>query len=80
MERYLDRVPTKRDWLLPLVLAGLSFAVTAYASYSSNDKATATRITVVETQQKNDDRRLERIETKIDKMDDKVDQILKEVN
>jgi hypothetical protein len=35
---------------------------------------------VVETQQKNDDRRLERIETKIDKMDDKVDQILKEVN
>lgn len=67
-ERYLDRVPTKRDWIVPVLLALMALAVSAYAGYSSTDKEMASRISVVETQQKNDGQRLERIEDKIDRL------------
>jgi peptidoglycan hydrolase CwlO-like protein len=80
MERYLDRTPTKRDWILPLAIAGLSITMSAFAAYNNNDKAITSRVVVIETQQKNDGARLERIENKIDKLDDKVDRILKEVD
>ena len=67
-ERYLDRVPTKRDWIVPIAIATASLAASAFANYNSTDKETASRISIVETQQKNDGQRLERIEGKIDRL------------
>jgi hypothetical protein len=66
--RYMDRTPTRRDWLLPLAMAGLSLVVSGWVNYSSNDKITIGRVVAVETQQKNDGQRLERIENKLDKI------------
>jgi hypothetical protein len=63
----LNEVPTKRDWLIPVVLALLSLAASAFANYNDNDKNLTSRIAVVENQQKNDTQRLERIETKLDR-------------
>lgn len=72
MARELDRIPNKRDWILPIVIALLSLAVSAYAGYSHNDKELAQRISVVETQQKNDGKGLERIENKVDRLLERV--------
>jgi len=72
----LDRVPTKRDWLVPflssLVLALMSLAFSAYAGYNNNDKVTAGKVSAMENQQKNDGQRLDRIENKIDRLLEKV--------
>jgi hypothetical protein len=59
-------------WILPLGIALISLAVSGWSSYSHNDKAVAQRISVVETQQTSDGKRL-------DRMEDKLDQILSEV-
>lgn len=53
-------------WLLPLIIALTSLAITAFASYSSNDKALSQRITAVETKQGETQPRLIRIEDKVD--------------
>ena len=70
--RYLDRVPTKRDWIIPVGIAVMSMALSAYAAYSGNDKVLTSRVTAVETQQINDTRRLERIEDKVDRLLERV--------
>lgn len=70
--KYLDRIPTKRDWIVPVVLALASFAISAFAAYSGNDKVLTSRVTAVETQQLNDTRRLERIEDKVDRLLERV--------
>jgi hypothetical protein len=58
----------KTEWLLPLVIAGVSLAVSSWASYTSNDKELTSRVTAIETQQKNDLKSIDRIETKLDKL------------
>ena len=65
----------RRDYstIASVILAMLAFLVSAYAGYSSNDKETAQRITVVETQQKNDGAAINRIEGKVDTLDTKLD-------
>lgn len=66
-----DRVPTKRDWapiLVPVGIALLSLVISAWTGYTSSDKELNRRITTVETQQKNDGSRLERIENKVDRI------------
>jgi len=89
----LDRIPSKRDWIVPVAIAGASLFVSAYVGYTSTDKDSAVRITAIEVQQKNDTNRLERIESKLDKtvetliglrrsdlqIDRKLDVIIKEV-
>jgi peptidoglycan hydrolase CwlO-like protein len=75
----LDRVPSKRDWLpifAAILLALFSLSVSGWAAYSSNDKANVQRIQAVETQQKNDGNRLDRIENKIGQVDEKIDKLL----
>ena len=67
----LQDVPTKRDWLGPFVaifLAFVTYAIAAYTSYSANDKVISNRVSVVETQQQNDGKRLERMEFKLDQV------------
>jgi hypothetical protein len=74
MER-ASRIPSKQDWIGPvvaIVVALVSLALSGYASYSHNDKDLTGRIIAVETQQKNDDSRLERIEQKVDRLLDRV--------
>jgi len=71
-DRYLTRIPVKRDWVLTLVIAGLSVLLSAYVAYSNNDKAITSRVVVIETQQKNDEQRLERIENKVDRILERV--------
>ena len=79
----LNGVPTKREWIVPLAIAiatgVLSLVVSAYVGYSSNDKVLAVKVGQVETQQKNDGDRLNRIENNINNIDDKVDRILERV-
>lgn len=64
--KFLDAIPTKREWLVPAVLTMMGFAGTAYATYNSEDKTLRERIAKVETQQLADGKQLERMETKID--------------
>ena len=64
-----------RELILPVVLALFSLAVSGWASYTNNDKELASRITAVETQQKNDSKGLDRIESKVEKIESKIDQI-----
>ena len=59
--------------IVAVALALAGFAISAYAAYSHNDKETAQRITVVETQQRNDGKTIERVENKVDLIDDKQD-------
>lgn len=56
------------DALAAIILALLSFVVTAYASYAHNDKELTSRIAVLETHRTDDKERLDRIETKIDSL------------
>ena len=67
----------RRDYstIASVILAMLAFLVSAYAGYSHNDKETAQRITVVETQQKNDGAAINRIEGKVDTLDNKLDKL-----
>lgn len=51
-----------------IVIALLSLAVSAFVSYTHNDKEMASRIAVVETQQKNDHDGINRVEVKVDKL------------
>jgi hypothetical protein len=79
----LDRVPTKREWIVPIAIATISgvisLGVAGYVGYTSNDKELAVKVGQVETQQRNDGDRLNRIEIKVDSVDDKIDRILERV-
>lgn len=62
-------IPAKlTEWLVPFILVALS----AFAAYSHNDKDISNRLTAVETQQRSDAPRLQRIEDKLDKVVDKI--------
>ena len=65
----------RRDYstIASVILAMLALLVSAYAGYSHNDKETTSRISVVETQQKNDGATIQRIEGKVDTLDSKLD-------
>lgn len=58
----------KREWFIPIALALVSLLVSGWVSYNNTDRITASRIAVVETQQHNNERRLERIENKVDRL------------
>lgn len=61
----------KKEWFV-VALAIFSLAVSSFVGYSNNDKAISERVSVVETQQRNDGARLERIERKLDSVLDEL--------
>jgi hypothetical protein len=54
--------------LLPITISLGGFAISAFASYSHNDKDLTSRITAVETRQEDDRAALRRIELKVDRI------------
>jgi hypothetical protein len=58
------------QWLVPFLVAT---AVSAFASYTDNDKALAMRVTALETAQNIDS---DHIETRLNRLEQKVDRIL----
>lgn len=53
-----------------VILAGLSFLASFYVEYTHNDKATAQRVTALEVHQVDDNKKLEHIESQVDKLVD----------
>jgi hypothetical protein len=60
--------PFNPGWVIPVVVLLLSLLSSAYVAYSHNDKELAQRVTAVETRQEGTDKRLDRIEDKIDRI------------
>lgn len=54
--------------LVAILVALLSLAVSAYAGYAHNDKDISNRVSVIETQQKNDGATIQRVEGKVDRL------------
>lgn len=65
----VDRRPPV-DWktYVPVIIAIASLMISGFLGYTNTDKAVASRITAVETQQRNDTGRLDRIENKVDEV------------
>lgn len=61
-------VPVNTTWIVPVALAVLSLAMSSWSSYTNQDRITSQRITVVETNRRNDNARLDRIENKVDEL------------
>lgn len=59
-----------------IVIAVLSLAMSAWVSYAHNDKDLTSRVTAVETQQKNDHEGMQRVDGKLDKLDEKVNKLV----
>ena len=59
-------------WIVPFIVLFLSLLVSGFAAYSHNDKELSNRVTAVEAVQKeqkdNTEKRLDRIENKIDRL------------
>lgn len=66
------------DWakLTPYIIAIVSLCISGVLAYNTNDKQTVQRLTVVETQQYENRLNLNRIENRLDKLDDKLDTVL----
>lgn len=63
---------TNPGWIVPFIVLLLSLLVAGFSAYSHNDKELSNRITAVETvqqeQKENVNKRLDRIENKIDRL------------
>ncbi len=68
--------PFDLKWLLPLAIALLSLAISAYAGYSATDRETVQRITVTEAHQADDRKTLDEIKLAVKETDAKVTQVL----
>lgn len=68
-------IPNKADWIMPMVVFVLTMVIMAFSGYFSNDRALAERITAVETHEGDTAKRLDRIETKVDSLGDKLDTV-----
>lgn len=64
------------EWAIPGTISIVGFAVSVYVAYNQNDKEVSNRIVALETKDEEDDKRLERIETAVSKVDTKVDKVL----
>lgn len=66
--------PRRADWVSIAALAFAIFAslMSALRTYGSDDKATSNRITALEIHQGEADKRMERIENKIDRLLERV--------
>jgi hypothetical protein len=73
--RFLSEIPNKADWIMPIVVFILSMTIMGFSGYFNNDKALAERITAVEAHQGDTEKRLDRIETKVDTLGSKLDTV-----
>jgi hypothetical protein len=51
-----------------IVIALLSLFLSAFVGYSHNDRDISNRVSVIETQQKNDGATIQRVESKVDRL------------
>lgn len=70
--------PAKTDlrWLLPLILALLSLAISAYGGYNQNDRETVQRISTAEAHLLDDRKTLDEIKSQVKATDAKVTEVL----
>lgn len=64
--------PSLLDLWVPILLALFSLAVSSYVGYTHERENTNGAVVILQTQQKNDHERLERIEQMVSKIYDKV--------
>lgn len=67
-----------RDKIVPILLALLSLVVSGYVGYSNNDKAVAVEIATLKTQRSGDKEQLDRIERTVNRLENKVDDLLRD--
>jgi hypothetical protein len=65
-----------RTIITTVIIAIVSLLLSAYIGYSHNDKDISNRMVTVETQQKNDEQALIRIENQVDKTNLKIDRLV----
>ena len=73
--RFWSEIPNKADWVMPLVVFFLTLCMMSVVGYFRNDSALSARVTAVETHQGDTEKRLDRIETKVDTLGDKLDTV-----
>lgn len=56
------------EWLLPIAIATASLLASGYNAYERNDKALGNRITAIETHYADGDKRLDHIQSQVDKL------------
>lgn len=66
----LSRIPTKRDWIIPFIIAGASMVMSAYATYTHNDRDLSNRVTALESHRQDDAQKLDHIQSQVDKLVD----------
>jgi hypothetical protein len=71
--------PTPDNWLLPIVIVLLGWGMSGIVSYFHADSTTASRLTALEIHQQDDSSRLQRVETSLQTLDDKVDKLLQAI-
>lgn len=59
---------TRMAWLLPIIMALASLAISGMVAYSQDRETDRVDAAIVTTQQKNDHDRLERLEIKVDEI------------
>lgn len=72
----MSKISDSTKLLVTIILALLSLVVSAWNGYSRNDKANAVEIAKLQTQQKNDQDAIVRVEVKVDKVDGKIDRVI----
>jgi hypothetical protein len=69
----LDGIPSKAEWIMPIVILVLSIIISGLSGYFHDDRVLAERLTTVEAHQGDTKDRLDRIESKIDAQNRKLD-------
>lgn len=74
---HLDSTPAKYppSFWLTLVVAIISLTLSAFNSYTRNAQDLSNRVAIIENQQRNDGAAIQRVESKVDKVDGKVDKL-----
>ncbi len=69
---FWKQIPNKADWVMPLVVFFLTLCMMSVVGYFRNDSALSARVTAVETHEGDTEKRLDRIEVKVDGLDNKL--------
>ncbi len=75
----MEKVTLSGSWWLPLILAAISLIVSSFVGYNRNDKDLASRVSVLEAHQEDSVSHLNRIETILGGVDNKLDSLTKDV-
>ena len=72
---FWEQIPNKADWVMPIVVFFLTMVMMGIVGYFRNDSALSARVTAVEAHQGDTEKRLDRIETKVDTLGDNINTI-----